>query len=197
MSPLCLRCKDSCLYSTLGSLRSPFLALLSWLRLIISSVSLPPPLIHTCKDTSVNLQIAELEQHIYGITDIGRDEGPMYHIYISHSRSSFSFMWGLLTLAPIIVHCVAYIGSIIPLDDTSRQWLWLYRCQTLTRTNHFFVYGRQQRLYIYINWIQKEPVLRCPPLRFWQVKNTLALCAWQSTFTEWLTHTNVGHNVLL
>ena len=35
--------------------------------------------------TSVNLQIAVLEQHIYGMTDIGRGvtkEGLVYHIYL-------------------------------------------------------------------------------------------------------------------
>ena len=65
------------------------------------------------QDMSVNLQVAELEQHTYGIRNDRyyrrgvTKEGPMYHIHIlyiyiiCHSRSSFPFMWGSLRLAPI------------------------------------------------------------------------------------------------
>ena len=41
------------------------------------------------KDTSVNLQVAELEQHIHGMTDIERG---ITEDQRSHSHSSFSLM---------------------------------------------------------------------------------------------------------
>ena len=70
-----------------------------------SSVSLLPPLepqlslvhalfsTHGQKDTSVNLQVAELEQHIYGMTDIGRGitkDQRMIYIYIIYVYISFA-----------------------------------------------------------------------------------------------------------
>ena len=65
--------------------------------------------VHSVSDQrlNVNLQVVELEQHIYRMMDVGRgvtkDRRTIY-IYISHSRSSYPFMWGSLRLAPIISH---------------------------------------------------------------------------------------------
>ena len=59
------------------------------------------------KDTGVNLQIAELEQHIYGMMDIGRGitkKGPNvpYNIiYLIHAVCYHLYMWGSLRLIPI------------------------------------------------------------------------------------------------
>ena len=55
---------------------------------------------------NVNLQVVELEQHIIYGMDVGlgvtKDRRTIY-IYISHWHSSYTFMWGSLRLAPIIV----------------------------------------------------------------------------------------------
>ena len=65
---------------------------------------------------NVNLQVAELEQHIiYRMMDFGRGiTKDRRTVYKSHSCSSFPFMWGSLRLTPIIYY------SIIPysLDQT-------------------------------------------------------------------------------
>ena len=100
MSPSHLRCKDSCLCSwTLWAAR-----LLSWgcdwqqtlsrSRLLWSLSSRWFMLCSAfiAKDTSVNLQVAELEQHTYGMTGIGRGvtkEGLTYHIYTYISFAQF------------------------------------------------------------------------------------------------------------
>ena len=68
---------------------------------------------------SVNLQIIELEQHIYEMTDVGQGltkEELTYHniIYLIHSCSAVPFVWGSLSLAPIIISQLigALIGAI-------------------------------------------------------------------------------------
>ena len=76
---------------------------------------------------NVNLQVVELEQHIlYGMMDVGRgvtkDQRTIYiyiytciyiiiytctvYMYLSHSHSSYPFMWGSLRLAPNTVKVV-------------------------------------------------------------------------------------------
>ena len=69
--------------------------------------------------------IVELEQHIYGMVDVGRgvtkDRRTIYNI--SRSRSSYPFMWGSLRLAPIIVvrACVRTSGKVTGSDSTQAK----------------------------------------------------------------------------
>ena len=74
-----------------------------WFMLLLSVYS------DSLAHMNVNLQVAELEQHIYRMMDVGRGITKDRHtIYRSHSCSSFLFMWGSLRLTPIIYY------SIIP-----------------------------------------------------------------------------------
>ena len=68
---------------------------------------------------NVNLQVFELEQHIYGMMDVERGVTKdrltiIIYIYIniSHSHSSYPFsMWGSFRLAPIMYKMLCIVSS--------------------------------------------------------------------------------------
>ena len=91
---------------------------------------------------SVNLQVAELEQHIIAnteseMTNIGwgvtKEETAVPYIYISHSRSSFPFIWGSLRLTPIMY----------PLANLEKLGIALGMRLLLTIGNHIIALGGQ------------------------------------------------------
>ena len=65
--------------------------------------------VHSASDQmqslNINLQVVELEQHIYGMMDVGRGvTKDRRTIIISQSRSALPFNWGSLRLAPIEIY---------------------------------------------------------------------------------------------